>query len=799
MPNAPHRPPTVSSVSPRVPAILLGLLGLLLALGNPACARADDAAYLARRDAMLPGYAKRELKFGVNPLIWVDTERWCVAHAALTLDTRLEDANKYLSEVVGVSLSHGLVADIDVQVTDLLRTYLQFKDSPRLTPAAKERLLRFFREWVVPNQDRNRTADTTYEWPGEYTENHSLNILTGAYLIDVALNRDRKLHRELLERFLADRARWGWSEFHSPSYAIVTAKALVCLNDFAPDKNIATAAKMTLDILAIEFANHGLNTWRGVPFLRGLKREVDNTSNSFYPLARLLFGDKTDPKHEASDPCLVHLLTSSYRPPEVAVAMLADPVQRGKYLMQAVLTTGPDRLRVPTAVWVTPNLTVASALGAGHYYGGCYWSISFASAPQNVITGNYDVDRNIVQRKNVLATFGSVTWNGPGLKKTTEGNITIGGDGKAMIGQIDLAEDCHLFLAADPGDYATPAEFKVALTMMQATFADGVLSWTMPDGKKIRCVNRRDGKRWAVEQVFEDDKLVRLDTDMLYATPWLQSVRDSKVIEVLWAGKKQVYDFRDIAKPAVRSESGPLTKLPDEEIDGTLGIKLLYIPPGQFPMGSSAAEGREHERPQRWVDVDGYYISRTEVTFGQYKPFLAENPSAAKLPEWFAKEWGKTDEYPMTWVSWDEAKAFCAWLSKKTGKKFDLPTEAQWEKACKGYSHRIYPWGATYHGTESGTPNETYLPVANKPTDISPFGVLDMAGNAWEWCNDYYDPKAYSTQPDANPLGPEKGTLRVLRGSGWNFDPDTFRCSYRTRSEPGLKSVHVGFRVVRVP
>lgn len=791
------RPPASRFVRPAL--LPLALLGLLLSLVLPAAVRAAEETYAARRDAMLPGYAKRELKFGVNPLTWVDSERWCVAHAALTLNTRLDDANKYLSEFVGVSLSRGLVADTDVQVTDLLRTYLQFKDNPRLSAPAKAHLLDFFRKWVVPNQDRNRSADTTYEWPGEYTENHSLNILTAAYLIDVALDRDRKLHRELLERFLADRARWGWSEFHSPNYAIVTAKALVCLNDFAPDKNIAAAAKMTLDILALEFANHGLNHWRGVPFLRGLNREVDNTSNSFYPLARLFFGDKFDAKHEAGDPFLVHLLTSDYRPPEVAVAMLADPVARGRYEMHSVLTTGPDRLRIPSLVWVTPSVTVASALGAGHYYGGAYWSISFASAPQNTITGNYVNDRNIVQRRNVLATFGSVAWNGPGLKKTVEGNITIGGDGKAMVGQIDLADDCHLFLVGEPGDYASPAQLKAALTAMQANFAEGVLTWNMPDGKKIRCVNRREGPRWVVDQVFEDDKLVRLDTNLLYGSPWLQSVRDSKVIEVLWNGKKQVYDFRDMSKPAIRTESGGLSALPPVEADGTLGIKLLYIPPGQFPMGSAATEGREHERPQRWVDVDGFYISRTEVTYGQWKQYLAENPSAPKPPEWFAKEWGKTDDYPMTWVNWDEAKAFCAWLSRKTGKKFDLPTEAQWEKASKGYSHRVYPWGATYHGTESGSPNETYLPVGSKPLDMSPFGVLDMSGNAWEWCSDYYDPKAYSTLPDVNPKGPEKGTLRVLRGAGWNFDPDTFRCSHRTRSEPGLQSVHIGFRVVREP
>jgi hypothetical protein len=92
-----------------------------------------------------------------------------------------------------------------------------------------------FRDWRAPNPDRNRAADEVYEWPCEHTENHSLNILVGAYLIDQVLGRDRALRRELLLRFLDDRARWGWSEFNSASYAVATAKALACLADFADD------------------------------------------------------------------------------------------------------------------------------------------------------------------------------------------------------------------------------------------------------------------------------------------------------------------------------------------------------------------------------------------------------------------------------------------------------------------------------------------------------------------------------------------------------------------------------------
>ena len=236
--------------------------------------------------------------------------------------------------------------------------------------------------------------------------------------------------------------------------------------------------------------------------------------------------------------------------------------------------------------------------------------------------------------------------------------------------------------------------------------------------------------------------------------------------------------------------------LPPAATNGPAGIRLIYIPPGEFPMGSPATEGRRNERPLRWVTAPGFYISETEITVKQYQAFLKANPKAAPPPEWYAQEWGKTDQHPMTWVSWDEARAFCQWLSATSGRTYRLPTEAEWEKAARGYTYRVYPWGDDYDGTQSGTPNGEYAPVGQHPLDVSPFGVRGMAGNAWEWCADWYDAVAHETQPARDPRGPGKGQDRVLRGCGWNFDPDTFRCAYRSRLAPSERSVHIGFRVV---
>ncbi|NQU11730.1 SUMF1/EgtB/PvdO family nonheme iron enzyme, partial [bacterium] len=663
-----------------------------------------------------------------------------------------------------------------------------------LSPAANARLEQFFRDWQVPNPDRNRRADVEYEWPGAYTENHALNILVGAYLIDVALERDRSLRRELLQRFLFDRARWGWSEFHSPSYLLVTAKALTCLVDFAPDAEIKQAATMHLDLLLIEYAGQCVNDWRGVPFVRGYGSQVNNAASSALSLIRFWF-----PRGEApagsENPFLVHALCSGYRPPALAAELITDQQQRGRYTMRAVGTTGPAKLRVPMMIHVTPVATIASAQGFGSYYDGCYWSVSFASSPQNVLTGSYQGGRNLLQCDNTLAVFGEIGWHGQ-LKPQRTGNTTIGGDGAAWIGQVDLGDDAHLLLLGEESVHPDAESFGRALAALQPSFTNGVLSWKMPDGRAVRMTNERRGERWGVRRATINDQLVRLDANLLLNAPFIRSVRDSAVFEVLHRGRKQVYDFRDPQNPKITAANeSKLRPLPSERLSGPLGLELLYIPPGEFPMGSPLTEGRAEERPQRSVNIDGFYISKTEITVGQYRQYLKENPKTAAPPEWYWKEQARPDQFAMTWVSWPEANAFCQWLSKKTGRAYRLPTEAEWEKAAKGYGHRPYPWGERYDGRQAGTPNEVYAPVATHPIDESPFGVLDMAGGVWEWCADGYDPEAYRRAASIKPAVPPAVGVRSLRSCGWNFDPDTFRCSYRTGLDGDRRSLHIGFRV----
>jgi formylglycine-generating enzyme required for sulfatase activity/serine/threonine protein kinase len=264
-----------------------------------------------------------------------------------------------------------------------------------------------------------------------------------------------------------------------------------------------------------------------------------------------------------------------------------------------------------------------------------------------------------------------------------------------------------------------------------------------------------------------------------------------------------------------------LRKLPP--LVNSIGMKLAPIPPGKFTMGSPEKEpGREaHEGPRHEVAITKpFYMGVHEVTVGQFRLFVTETKyqtDAEKAGEgsyalspmgewkndpqanWQSPRFEQADDHPVVCVSWNDAKAYCEWLSRKEGKSYTLPTEAQWEYCCRAGSQTKFGFGdndeelAEYAWFISNSEKRTH-PVGEKKA--SAWGLYDMHGNAWEWTADRYAADYYTNSPKEDPPGPAVGESRVLRGVGWNDFVPSCRTAYRHGdAAPSSRTSYVGFRV----
>jgi formylglycine-generating enzyme required for sulfatase activity len=231
------------------------------------------------------------------------------------------------------------------------------------------------------------------------------------------------------------------------------------------------------------------------------------------------------------------------------------------------------------------------------------------------------------------------------------------------------------------------------------------------------------------------------------------------------------------------------------------GMEFVYIPPGRFLMGSPADEaGRDNdEGPQRTVTIRrAFYLGRHEVTQGQFQAVMGVNPSFFK---------GDTRR-PVELVEWFDAATFCKKLTARDGRVHRLPTEAEWEYACRAGTATPFAFGKTlrtaranFDGTrfngagEPGVFRRSPWPVGRFAPN--PWGLYDMHGNVWEWCLDWYDDKHYSAQaPGFDPRGPTAGWGRVMRGGAWNRFARGCRSADRGHTWPGNKLITLGFRVL---
>ena len=224
------------------------------------------------------------------------------------------------------------------------------------------------------------------------------------------------------------------------------------------------------------------------------------------------------------------------------------------------------------------------------------------------------------------------------------------------------------------------------------------------------------------------------------------------------------------------------------------GAVMVYVPAGTFLMGDNELNKRWSNCPEHKVYLDAFWIYKDDVTVAQYRKFC--KATGRKMPD--APRWGWKVDHPMVEVIWDDAKAYCDWAVTA------LPTEAQWEKAARGTDGRKYPWGNDFdpgklqrskkHWPDTGST----APVGSYPGGASPYGCLDMAGNAWQWCADWYGEDYYAHSPARNPAGPATGPYRVLRGGSWLnvYLVDIFRCACRYVITPLNRNPGTGFRCV---
>jgi formylglycine-generating enzyme required for sulfatase activity len=215
---------------------------------------------------------------------------------------------------------------------------------------------------------------------------------------------------------------------------------------------------------------------------------------------------------------------------------------------------------------------------------------------------------------------------------------------------------------------------------------------------------------------------------------------------------------------------------------------MIAIPAGVFIMGSNT--GDTEEKPVHKVYLDAYEIGRYEVTVAQYRAFCTA--TGRQMPK--APSWGWRDDHPIVNVTWSDAEAFCEWAGGR------LPTEAEWEKAARGTHARVYPWGDVWDRSMCANGEldlKSTAPVGSSPRGASPYGCLDMAGNVWEWCADWYGPDYYKTSPARNPTGPDSGEYRIMRGGCFYSYEGGTRCTYRGNYFPSGSWYSGGFRMAR--
>jgi len=283
-------------------------------------------------------------------------------------------------------------------------------------------------------------------------------------------------------------------------------------------------------------------------------------------------------------------------------------------------------------------------------------------------------------------------------------------------------------------------------------------------------------------------------------------------------------------------------------------MNFKLIPAGEFMMGNEADMAGLLESfpgsPQAWFAdaqrrhqvtlTKPFYLASHEVTVGQFRKFVEDqeylteaesdgkggfgvNLNTGQLKAdpkftWRSPGFTQSDSHPVINVSWNDAQKFLSWLSRQDGRQYTLPTEAQWEYACRAGSQAAFSFGNETRdllaagNVADGTAQlqiSGWIPVGGEDGHLftstvgrfkpNRFGLFDMHGNVWEWCSDWYDPNYYSQSPSRDPTGPTQGSFRVVRGGSWYHFAGVSRSAARSNSAPSFRSPFLGFRVAVSP
>ena len=224
--------------------------------------------------------------------------------------------------------------------------------------------------------------------------------------------------------------------------------------------------------------------------------------------------------------------------------------------------------------------------------------------------------------------------------------------------------------------------------------------------------------------------------------------------------------------------------------------EMVEVAEGNFWLGCAPSdlECAEIEYPYHQVSLSSFAIDVTEVTVVAYRQCVEDGACSEPSTLESACNWGVEgrDHHPVNCVDWNQADTYCTWAGKR------LPSEAEWEKAARGTDERIYPWGDTVpdctHAEFGGPCTGGTVEVGCKSEGAAPSGALDMAGNVWEWTEDWYDQEYYEHSPTTDPHGPEEGYYRVMRGGSYSYAAEFLRTSNRTVRTPFSFDEELGFR-----